>query len=361
MASAFDRSSVEDAHGGGDPEAVDQPGRTGRDRGDPAAGWYPLAKAGELRAGRWIRRMLFDRPVALTQGPSGPLAFEDRCPHRGAALSDGHWVDGRARCAYHGWSFDSGGHLTSIPGWDGDLPGLRLRRLPTREAVGLVFVGQGEPADEPWTPPSLHRMGYWRPIPGAAQAALIDIAENILDTTHTRFVHPWLLRRGGLDTAMQVRVRADRDHVEARYFGEGRAGGALPALLGEGERALAVGRFVRPGIAEVEFHGAEGPQLLFCAYLVPAEAGRIAGYGLLGLAGPRAWAWLKWMGLRPWLGWIHAQDRRVLERTERNRAAFREEGLRSGPLDFMRPQIEALLQGREPPAAKAPLERLFRL
>jgi nitrite reductase/ring-hydroxylating ferredoxin subunit len=41
-------------------------------------------------------------------------AFEDRCPHRLAPLSEGRVeADGTLLCAYHAWRFDGGGACTA--------------------------------------------------------------------------------------------------------------------------------------------------------------------------------------------------------------------------------------------------------
>ena len=44
-------------------------------------------------------------------------AFEDRCPHRMARLSQGRVAGGGAvlQCSYHGWEFDGAGACTRIP------------------------------------------------------------------------------------------------------------------------------------------------------------------------------------------------------------------------------------------------------
>jgi len=43
--------------------------------------------------------------------------FEDACPHRLAALSEGRIDEntGNLMCTYHGWTFDSAGKCTKIP------------------------------------------------------------------------------------------------------------------------------------------------------------------------------------------------------------------------------------------------------
>ena len=43
-------------------------------------------------------------------------AFEDSCPHRRGALSEGRVeADGSLLCSYHGWRFDGDGACSSLP------------------------------------------------------------------------------------------------------------------------------------------------------------------------------------------------------------------------------------------------------
>lgn len=54
--------------------------------------------------------------AVLRLDPDGPpVIFADRCPHRLVPLAAGSVVDGRLRCAYHGWVFDADGGCLEIP------------------------------------------------------------------------------------------------------------------------------------------------------------------------------------------------------------------------------------------------------
>ena len=63
------------------------------------------------------RVLLFGKPAVLVRGPQGDVwAFEDRCPHRGAALSTGRLDANGLVCPYHGWTFAGGGQCVAMPG-----------------------------------------------------------------------------------------------------------------------------------------------------------------------------------------------------------------------------------------------------
>jgi toluene monooxygenase system ferredoxin subunit len=44
--------------------------------------------------------------VLLVALPEGVRAYEDRCAHKGVALSSGHLVGTRLTCSAHGWEYD---------------------------------------------------------------------------------------------------------------------------------------------------------------------------------------------------------------------------------------------------------------
>lgn len=58
-------------------------------------------------------------------------AFVDQCPHRLMPLSAGSVVEGRLRCAYHGWDFDRTGRCVRLPSQDAG------GSIPPRAALGI--------------------------------------------------------------------------------------------------------------------------------------------------------------------------------------------------------------------------------
>ena len=61
--------------------------------------WYVAAWDHELNDGKLLRRILLEDPVLLYRGDSGNItALNDRCPHRGALLSQGRLEGDAVRC-----------------------------------------------------------------------------------------------------------------------------------------------------------------------------------------------------------------------------------------------------------------------
>jgi hypothetical protein len=114
-------------------------------------------------------------------------------------------------------------------------------------------------------------------------------------------------------------------------------------------------------VSEVEFHGPRGVNFVMTGFMTPARDGEVQGYGVVGLPGSRPWAWLKFLLLWPWIRLVHSQDRNILEITRQNNLGFGDTPTLIGPLDLLRPQIDAILAGEPPPAQARPLRKTMLL
>ena len=88
----------------------------------------------KFRLGEGVPVAVGRRRVAVFRLAKGFVAVEDRCPPRGAPLSDGPVTGTVVTCTWHGWEFDMArGACTADP----DLP---LARFAVRVHKGGVFV-----------------------------------------------------------------------------------------------------------------------------------------------------------------------------------------------------------------------------
>ena len=109
--------------------------------------WYVAALDHELIDSRLLSRTLLGERVLLYRGESGKVfALNDRCPHRGALLSQGRLEGEAVRCMYHGIKYDGTGKCVQIPGQDMIPPKLRVPTYPVIERSHFIWIWMGEPA-----------------------------------------------------------------------------------------------------------------------------------------------------------------------------------------------------------------------
>jgi phenylpropionate dioxygenase-like ring-hydroxylating dioxygenase large terminal subunit len=157
--------------------------------------WYVAAWDHELIDGKLLRRTLLEDPVLLYRGDSGKVsALNDRCPHRGALLSNGRLEGDAVRCMYHGIKYDSTGRCVQIPGQDMIPPKLRVRTYPVVERGHLVWIWMGDPAKA--DPDQIVDFPYlsdprWKGLPAYLHydASYLLIVDNLSDFAHLAFVH----------------------------------------------------------------------------------------------------------------------------------------------------------------------------
>ena len=227
--------------------------------------WYPVALARDLPPGSVIGRdFLGTRVVAYRDAAGRPVVQSAWCPHLGADLSVGQMVDGRLRCPYHHWSFDTQGACANIPTGDKIPPSARIFTYPTEEAWGLVWAFNGERAD--FAVPRL---------PGADESTIVHEA-------HERGRRPW-------DTWVAVSNGVDFQHLRTLH---GLPAASMPEQL-EVEAAGIEFRVESPyhlqhgrisGTNTFAQHlriGGDDMFMLFCG--APIEPGSSSGYFVIGV------------------------------------------------------------------------------
>jgi vanillate O-demethylase monooxygenase subunit len=183
--------------------------------------WYVAGWDHELIDGKLLSRMLLNEHVLIYRGESGKVvAMNDRCPHRGALLSQGRLEGDAVRCMYHGIKFDGAGKCVQIPGQDLIPPKMRVRTYPVHEAGHLIWIWMGDPAkadvsqivDFPYL-----RDPAWKGLPGYLHydANYVLIVDNLSDLAHLAFVHTRTL--GGSEEYAYVTKPAVIEKLERGY------------------------------------------------------------------------------------------------------------------------------------------------
>src|SRR5439155_24673468 len=86
---------------------------------------------------------LLGENLTLYKSERGEIALSgDRCAHRAISLTYGIPQVNGLRCAYHGWTYDTEGHVVDMPFEPACLP-LKIKSYPVEALGGLVFAYLG--------------------------------------------------------------------------------------------------------------------------------------------------------------------------------------------------------------------------
>lgn len=177
--------------------------------------WYMAAWADEV-TDRPLARTFLDEPVVLFRDTEGaPKALLDRCPHRFAPLSMGRVTDGAIACAYHGLHFAGSGVCVFNP--HGPVTrSLAVRSFPIAEAHRALWIWPGDPALA--DPAAIRDLSFLAEAPATAfnKGYILGsghyqlFVDNILDLSHTDFLHPDTLGGGSITrTPAKIEERPD--------------------------------------------------------------------------------------------------------------------------------------------------------
>ena len=194
-------------------------------------------------------------------------------------------------------------------------------------------------------------------IPTEVETSLINVVENVLDPTHTAFTHKTLMR--GMSESRQtvgVELTAEQPGMLQLVFtGEQRQDGLISRLTGDSDRTGNVTRILNPGIVEVVYSAKHKINIVTTIFFSPVDEGRTRGFIILTTPLKYGFAYIKSIVFIPIFRMIVEQDRKVLRSSYANWKDFGSPQNAVSPHDYMRPNLEALLSGREPPVAQQPL------
>lgn len=156
--------------------------------------WHPVAYGDQLASGALMPVRLLDEQLVLWRETDGTAhAWDDRCPHRGAAFTLGEVVKDQLQCPYHGWRFDGTGRCTLRPAQpNASLPPQPMTdSFHVRERYGIVWVCLGTPGSDvvPFDEFADERLRNINAGPYRVKACAPRIVENFIDMAHFAFVH----------------------------------------------------------------------------------------------------------------------------------------------------------------------------
>jgi phenylpropionate dioxygenase-like ring-hydroxylating dioxygenase large terminal subunit len=300
------------------------------------AGWYILCASKSL--GRRPRAVqAAGRHWAVFRSASGQVsAVEDRCLHRGMALSTGTVCGEQLRCPYHGWEYGGDGAVSLVPAMKNrqGLPADTLAALECCEADGYVFARIGETASSPHRFKHLGERGWSSFRMSTLFKASVDACvENFLDCPHATFVHRhWF--RAPTDKLVRCTVTTLHDGAQAEFFGEPREKSLVWWLLSPRRGGMRhVDRFVSPHTTEVEY---EFPNGLHYVITSVTRVHTVIGFRTVRGLGP-----LLRLLFEPLSRLIIQQDVRMLDAQQANLARHAARPFVSTPADVLGRHIQA--------------------
>jgi 5,5'-dehydrodivanillate O-demethylase len=113
--------------------------------------WHPIGTVPELETEPVQPIRLLGEDLTLFRSERGEIGLlGDRCAHRAISMAYGIPQVNGLRCAYHGWTYDTEGHVVDMPFEPACLP-LKIKAYPVQEMGGLVWVYLG-PEPRPLLP-----------------------------------------------------------------------------------------------------------------------------------------------------------------------------------------------------------------
>jgi phenylpropionate dioxygenase-like ring-hydroxylating dioxygenase large terminal subunit len=157
--------------------------------------------------------------IALWRDADGSVhAIDDRCPHRGARLSQGWNLHDRLSCSYHGIEVDGHGVVKRVPAIENSrLEGRKCNAAYAAiERAGAIFVWFGDRSDrapDPLVLPEELRGGDWAEILCTAHWRCNHryAIDNVMDPMHGAYLHAvsHSMAEGDKTATMQTR---DTEH-----------------------------------------------------------------------------------------------------------------------------------------------------
>lgn len=307
--------------------------------------WLMVCLDSDIRATPLARTVL-GYPLVLFRDGRTVVALSDRCPHRNAPLSAGRVIDGCIQCPYHGWRYSADGRCTFRPGVADAVPReTAVESFATVVQDGAVWVYLGDrpttpPPHRPWYDDSAFEYFRWS---DTVEASFADALENLLDGTHTPFVHSGLVRSPSEPQLFTAIVRVQGGIAEAEYIGEGRQAGWISRLF-ERDRRTSFGRFIPPCVAELEYTSTGGTEFILNSHFTPECDNRLRVHSTIFLRRSTIPLFVKRWLITPFFRRVLRQDQGILKLQQDNIRRHHGRAFQSWEGDLLRGWIDTWLR-----------------
>lgn len=310
--------------------------------------WYPVAWCDQVKE-QPLGVVLNKTALVLFRAKGKIHALEDRCPHRGTPLSEGSIQNGCIVCPYHGWRFDGNGECQSIPGLTcyASKEIHRAQSYSTEERYGLIWISL-DPESPCRIPEVLIGPNEKRfHVTSKVNSPLKDIVENALDPLHTHFVHAGLIRTDAKRQPITVKMRIEKDTIEAQYCNEVKQQGLIHKILSFGRQVKkSFGRYIHPSLFQIEFQTTRQERLLINGFLSPVSEHCSKIFIVSITDAPIPGILFTALG-KPLFAMAMRQDKKILEMRSKHLYEFGAGKEVSTKGDLFGPYLDLLLQGKD--------------
>ena len=161
--------------------------------------WYPIAIQKFVDKSKPFKSTVLDTPIVTWYDKNINYwnTIIDRCPHRGAPLSEGRIENGNIQCPYHGYQFNGCGECKFIPQLrnNTDLSKMDTNAMITTVSEDIIWIWMNSSTFPTCDPPRYIKSDddldtyfiedYMTDVPFDFRY----LQENIMDVSHTSFTH----------------------------------------------------------------------------------------------------------------------------------------------------------------------------
>lgn len=313
-------------------------------------GWYILARISDIKSKPLVKRLFSQEFVLFCDNKQRVCVLKNYCPHRGFPLSKGKVVDGQLQCSYHGWCFNTEGHCTHIPGMEENEQknsySFKAQPILHRLIDGFVWVCLA-PEDTEFPDFDLLEDQNEVVLNYTVQANHYLIIENTLDPFHTPYIHAGIVRKTTNNShrrTVKIELTQTQHSVEAHYLDEGKQSGIISKLFGSDEDQ-AFGRYIHPGILQLEYKSRENTRLLITSFLKPIDSETTEAFVRIQYPSLPLKADLVFKPLvMQLLKMVIRQDQRVCEAQQKNLLSQQKDHFISTPLDYMYRHLREIIK-----------------